>query len=228
MPMLGYGTIGGRKGADHRKRRLALHNGYGLIDTANRYGNEVEVGRGLKKIRPCQGRILLRLSWGPPFTVRTALWRTPFKTPGHRLCGSDVAAPPGKRLSPRLQNAGKGVSGREAAGHRRFQLLPVEKLREVLEQCEIRPMVMQVECHPYYPCGAGQGVLRGTGIRLQCWYPFGPRQHGPLHDPVLAGLAQMDGRSAAQIVLRWHFKWASAPVPGSKVEGAYPENGPDL
>ena len=26
---------------------------------------------------------------------------------------------------------------------------PVEKLREVLEQCEIRPMVMQVECHPY-------------------------------------------------------------------------------
>ena len=49
MPMLGYGTIGqaGEQIADNVA--FALRHGYELIDTANRYGNEVEVGRGLKK-----------------------------------------------------------------------------------------------------------------------------------------------------------------------------------
>ena len=49
MPMLGYGTIGQAGEQITDNVAFALNHGYELIDTANRYGNEVEVGRGLKK-----------------------------------------------------------------------------------------------------------------------------------------------------------------------------------
>lgn len=46
MPQLGYGTIGQSGEQIISNVAFALNNGYRLIDTANRYGNEVEVGRG--------------------------------------------------------------------------------------------------------------------------------------------------------------------------------------
>lgn len=48
MPQLGYGTIGQSGEQIISNVAFALNNGYRLIDTANRYGNEVEVGQGLK------------------------------------------------------------------------------------------------------------------------------------------------------------------------------------
>ena len=48
LPKLGYGTIGQSGDALIQNVAFALNNGYDLIDTANRYGNEVEVGQGLK------------------------------------------------------------------------------------------------------------------------------------------------------------------------------------
>ena len=49
IPKLGFGTIGQAGDLITDNVAFALHHGYELIDTANRYGNEVEVGLGLKK-----------------------------------------------------------------------------------------------------------------------------------------------------------------------------------
>ncbi len=49
MPQLGFGTIGQSGDQIVENVAFALNNGYQLIDTANRYGNEAEVGEGLKK-----------------------------------------------------------------------------------------------------------------------------------------------------------------------------------
>ena len=65
MPMLGYGTIGQEGGQIIENVAFALHNGYGLIDTANRYGNEVEVGRGLKKSGLAREEYFLETKLGP-------------------------------------------------------------------------------------------------------------------------------------------------------------------
>ena len=48
MPQLGFGTIMQFGEQITNNVAFALNNGYKLIDTANRYGNEVEVGEGLK------------------------------------------------------------------------------------------------------------------------------------------------------------------------------------
>ena len=49
IPHLAFGTIGQSGGQIVQNVAFALNHGYDLIDTANRYGNEVEVGEGLKK-----------------------------------------------------------------------------------------------------------------------------------------------------------------------------------
>ena len=49
----------------------------------------------------------------------------------------------------------------------------VEQIQEILDQCEIPPMIMQVECHPYYPAEHVYDFCKEHHIQLQSWYPLG-------------------------------------------------------
>ena len=102
---------------------------------------------------------------------------------------------------------------------------PVEKLQELLDHCEVPPMVMQVEGHPYYPAEAVKPFRDQHHIQLQCWYPLGHGSSQLLQDPVITDIAQAHGKSAAQVVLRWHIQMGFCPVPGSKSPAHIQENG---
>ena len=102
---------------------------------------------------------------------------------------------------------------------------PVEKLQEVLGNCEIPPMVMQVEAHPYYPAEGVRSFCEEHRIQLQCWYPLGHGSRQLLQDPVILKIAQVHGKSPAQVVLRWHIQMGFCPVPGSKSHAHIQENG---
>ena len=65
MPCLGYGTIGQSGQALADNVAFALRNGYSLIDAANRYGNEVEVGQGLKQADLPRSSYFLETKLGP-------------------------------------------------------------------------------------------------------------------------------------------------------------------
>ena len=75
IPQLGYGTIGQTSELITDNVAFALHHGYELIDTANRYGNEAEVGQGLKRpVKIWQER--LRLFLNTPMNYRWIRWDT--------------------------------------------------------------------------------------------------------------------------------------------------------
>ena len=65
LPKLGFGTIGQSGNQITENVSFALNNGYQLIDTANRYGNEVEVGKGLKKSGKKREEYFLETKLGP-------------------------------------------------------------------------------------------------------------------------------------------------------------------
>ena len=65
MPKLGFGTIGQSGEALVDNVAFALNHGYDLIDTANRYGNETEVGEGLKKSGRKREEYFLETKLGP-------------------------------------------------------------------------------------------------------------------------------------------------------------------
>ena len=73
MPQLGFGTINQFGDQITDNVAFALNHGYKLIDTANRYGNEVEVGRGLKKSGLARENYFLETKLGPTLMRMTGL-----------------------------------------------------------------------------------------------------------------------------------------------------------
>lgn len=224
MPMLGYGTIGQTGEQITDNVAFALTHGYELIDTANRYGNEVEVGRGLKKSGLKRENYFLETKLGPTLYENETAIDGALQRLGVDYIDLMILHHPVNNylhaygMLERACKAGK----LRAIGLSNF---PVEKLQEVLGNCEIPPMVMQVEAHPYYPAEGVRSFCEEHRIQLQCWYPLGHGSRQLLQDPVILEIAQVHGKSSAQVVLRWHIQMGFCPVPGSKSHAHIQENG---
>ena len=67
----------------------------------------------------------------------------------------------------------------------------IEQIQEILDQCEIPPMIMQVECHPYYPAEHVYDFCKEHHIQLQSWYPLGHGNSEMLKEPVFVELAKI-------------------------------------
>lgn len=217
MPQLGFGTINqfGEQITDNVA--FALNHGYDLIDTANRYDNEVEVGLGLKKSGRARETFFLETKLGPTLYEKDSAVDDTLQRLGvdyidvmilHHPVNNYIYA---YRMLEKAYKEGK----LRAIGISNF---PVEKIQEVLDQCDIVPAIMQVECHPYYPAEKVRAFCEEKGIRLQSWFPLGHGSHEMMEEPVIVKLAEKYGKSPAQIILRWHAQMGFALVPGSRSE----------
>ena len=81
-----------------------------------------------------------------------------------------------------------------------------ERLEEIFEQAVIKPAVLQVECHPYYQQQALKQRIEPYGTALECWYPIGHGDKGLIQEPLFNDLADKYGKTAVQIMLRWHIQ----------------------
>lgn len=91
-----------------------------------------------------------------------------------------------------------------------------EPLQEILKICEIKPAVIQVEAHPYYPQNELKDILKEHDIKIQAWYPLGHGDRTLLEEPLWSELAEKYGKINAQIILRWHVQSGNIIIPGSK------------
>lgn len=224
MPMLGYGTIGQSGNEITENVAFALNHGYKLIDTANRYGNEVEVGKGLKASGLKREDYFLETKLGPTLYENDGAIDGTLKRLNvdyidlmilHHPVNNYIYA---YKMLEKAYKEGK----LRAIGLSNF---PVDKIEDVLKNCEIPPMVMQVEGHPYYPAEAAKAFCDAHQIVLQCWFPLGHGSQELLYDPVVVQLAEKYSKTPAQIVLRWHIQMGFCPVPGSKSKDHIRENG---
>ena len=101
----------------------------------------------------------------------------------------------------------------KAIGLSNFQ---VAQIQEIIDQCEIPPMIMQVECHPYYPAEHVYDFCKKNHIQLQSWYPLGHGNSDMLKEAIFVELAKKYHKSTVQIILRWHLQMGFGLVPGSK------------
>ena len=215
LPQLGYGTIGQSGNALAENVAFALNNGYDLIDTANRYGNEVEVGQGLKASGRKREDYFLETKLGPTLYEKDSAVDDTLKRLGVDYIDVMILHHPVNNYLYAYHMLEKAYrEGKlRAIGVSNF---PVEKLKEVLNTCEIRPMLMQVECHPYYPAEQVKPFCDENEIRLQSWFPLGHGNRDMLDEPLFAELAEKYGKSAPQVILRWHAQMNFGFVPGSK------------
>ncbi len=223
MPKLGYGTISQFGEQITNNVAFALTHGYELIDTANRYGNEVEVGLGIKKSGIPRENVFIETKLGPTLYENNEAIDGTLKRLDvdyidlmllHHPVNNYIYA---YKMLERAYKEGKI----KAIGLSNF---PVEKIQEILDECEIVPAVMQVEAHPYYPAEKVKAFCDEKGIVLQAWFPLGHGNSGLMSEDIIVQLSNKYNKTPAQIILRWHVQMNFGFVPGSKSEGHIAEN----
>ena len=215
MPMAGIGTFLLTPDEAEASVLSALQNGYRLIDTANAYVNEKAVGRAMKKSGLPRKEIFLETKLWPSFyeqpdAVEKTLARLDTDYIDllliHQPAGNYLA---GYRLIEQAYEAGKV----RAIGISNFN---VDQIEEIMSICKVRPAVLQTELHPYNQERSLKGLLQKNGIVPQAWYPLGHGDKALLNEPLFAELGEKYGKSAAQIILRWHMQDGNIVIPGSK------------
>lgn len=90
-----------------------------------------------------------------------------------------------------------------------------ERLEEILSSAQIKPAALQVECHPYYQQEQLKHRIAPYGTAIESWYPIGHGDAGLLNEPVFCLLAEKYGKTAVQIILRWHIQRGNIVFPRS-------------
>ena len=93
---------------------------------------------------------------------------------------------------------------------------PDELLKEAIDTMELKPQMVQVEAHPYYPQTELKNILAETGMGLMAWYPLGHGDKSLINEAIFTDLAKKYGKTNAQIILRWHIQSGNVVIPGSK------------
>ena len=215
MPMAGIGVFLLNPEETELSVLSALADGIRLIDTANRYMNERAVGRAIAKSGVAREDIFLVTKlWPTVYTDENAIDETLARLGTDYVDLLFLHQPAGDwRTGYKMMEKAYKEGKVKALGLSNF---PEEWLKEIIETAEIKPQMVQVEAHPYYPQTELKKMLAQTGMGLMAWYPLGHGDKNLINEPSFTKLAEKYGKSNAQIILRWHVQSGDVIFPGSR------------
>lgn len=96
----------------------------------------------------------------------------------------------------------------------------------IMEEAEIKPAVLQIECHPYAQRLEMRKKAAAEGVQVECWFPLGGAMSDGalLKDPVIMKIAEAHGKTPAQVILRWHIQEGFSVIPGASNPDYIKEN----
>lgn len=215
MPMAGIGVFMMSPAEAEAAVETALKSGVRLIDTANGYMNESGTGRGIKKSGVEREDIFLVTKlWPTVYEKETAVDES-LKRLGTNYIDLLFLHQPTDNWREGYKQIEKAYKEGKVKAIGLSNFLD-ELLKEAIDTMEIKPQVVQVEAHPYFPQTELKKVLAQTGMGLMAWYPLGHGDKALIGEPVFGELAAKYGKSNAQIILRWHVQSGNIVIPGSK------------
>jgi 2,5-diketo-D-gluconate reductase A len=214
MPLLGLGTWQARGTQAYETVRTALEAGYRHLDTATMYGNEAEVGRAVRDSGVPREEVFLTTKLPPERSSRV---RETIEA-SLRALGTDrvdlwlVHWPPGGEASPRTWQ--EVLAAREdglarAVGVSNYSTAQIDELVAATGEA---PAVNQIPWSPWLYDADLLAEHRVRGVVVEGYSPF---RRADLDDPVLVGIADAHGVTAAQVVLRWHVQHRVVAIPKS-------------
>jgi diketogulonate reductase-like aldo/keto reductase len=236
MPALGFGVFQTPPAETVGAVETAIREGYRLIDTAAAYLNEREVGEGIRRAGIARNKMFLQTKvWISDYGYDTALHA--FDKSARKL-GVDqidllLLHQPLPSVFDRTLEAYRALERLLADGKARAigvsNFMP-EHLDRLLAETSVVPAVNQIEVHPYFQQTASQRLHAEHGILTQAWSPiggvtaYGGGEKRTLDDPTLLEIARQHGKSAAQVMLRWHLQERRSAIPKSTKPARIAEN----
>lgn len=219
MPIVGLGTYSLHGSTCTNAVRTAIESGYRMIDTASFYGNEREVGEGVRASGVPRSDIF----------VTTKLYPNQYSHAGRAIDEALRKLDIGYIDLMLLHHPGAN----EAAAYREIEkAIETGKVRSAgvscyyiretdafLKKVSTPPALIQNEIHPYYQDTEVVRHIQSLPqkIAVQSWYPLGGRGYtGPmLSNKVIGEIAERHGKSPVQVILRWDLQNGVAVIPGS-------------
>ncbi|PRH88798.1 oxidoreductase [Labrys okinawensis] len=227
IPQLGFGVWQVPNDGAKEAVTAAIEAGYRSIDTAAIYGNEEGVGDALAASSvPVKDIFLTTKLWngdqGYDQALRafdTSLKKLRLETVDLYLIhwpvpSRDLYVESWKALI-KLREEGRVAS----IGVSNFQIAHLERLKA---ETGVIPAINQIELHPRFQQKALRAYHAKEGIATEAWSPLG--QGTLLSDPALTAIAKKYGKSAAQVILRWHLDIGNVVIPKSVTPARIVEN----
>lgn len=218
IPLEGFGVFQVPDSAQCERAVLdAIDAGYRLIDTAAAYMNEEAVGNAIKKCGvPREELFITTKLWVQDASYEGA--KKAFNTSLEKL-GLDyidlylIHQPMGDYYGAwRAMEELYKIGVIRAIGVCNFY---PAILADFCETVEIKPMVNQVELHPFFQQADAIRIMSEYGVQPEAWGPFAEGNHGIFTDPILTSIGKKYGKSAAQVVLRWNVQRGVVVIPKS-------------
>ena len=219
MPQLGIGTFAISYEAAKAACLEAFKKGFRHVDCATAYRVEGAVGEAMKES-------------GIPreeFFITSKLWVSDYAN-GKTLASIDtilkrfqidyidllyIHQPIGDYINAWKEMEKAVASGKvRSLGISNFDASK-ERFHSIVDSMKIKPVALQIECHPYAQRNDIRGWVKPYNIFIECWYPLGPGDKGLLSDKVINKIADAHGKSIAQIILRWHIEEGFSVIPGA-------------
>lgn len=217
MPVLGLGTspMGDRE--VERTVAAAIDVGYRLVDTAENYGNERGVGRGIRASGVDRDEMFVTTKfnkrWHGFEGVQQAFANGADRLGLERIDLLLIHWP--NPAQDRYVDAWRGMvklledGAVRAIGVSNFKPAHLDRL---LHETGVAPHVNQIQLDPTIGRAEERSYHEDHGIATESWSPIGGGG-GLLHDPVIVEIAERHGKTPAQIVLLWHLQLGLVAIP---------------
>ena len=239
MPALGLGVFQSPPEETTSAVETALNVGYRHIDTAAAYGNERQVGDGIRRSGLDRAAVFVETKvWVSDYGYNQTLHAF---DKAIRKLGVDqldllILHQPAPDRFDRTVAAYKALETLLADG--RVRAIGVSNfmryhLDDLLRQTDVVPAVNQIELHPYFSQPDVQKADAEHGILTQAWSPIGGITFYPgwgedrrnvLEDPTIGAIAAEHRKTPAQVMLRWQLQHGRSAIPKSTNPARIAEN----
>ena len=217
MPQLGYGVYQVTQEECERCVADALKVGYRAIDTAQSYFNEEQVGAAIEKSGLARSEIFLTTKvWVEHYGYEEAKQSVLESMRKLRTDYLDLCL----LHQPFADYYGAWRALEELYEEGRLRAIGVsnfypDRLVDLCSFARLRPMVDQVETHPLNQQVEAKRWMEKYGVQIEAWAPFGEGRGDMFQNPVLCAIGKRHGKSAAQVILRWHLQRGVVVIPKS-------------
>ena len=232
MPKEGFGVFQVRDKEECKRSVLdAIKAGYRLIDTAASYTNEDAVGEAVKEA------IAQGICTREELFITSKMWVQDMQNYETAKAAIDASLNAMGLEYLDLYLLHQAMKDYFSAWRAMEDAYKEGKLRAIgvsnfyphtltnfCETVEIKPMVNQVELHPYFTQENALETMKYYEVQPEAWAPLGGGRYKPFDDPMLQKIAAAHGKTVGQVILRWNVQRGVVVIPKSTHKERIEEN----
>lgn len=232
MPMEGFGVFQVRDKEECKRAVLdAIKAGYRLIDTAASYTNEDAVGEAVREA------IAQGLCTREELFITSKMWVQDMQNYDMAKDAIDRSLETMGLEYLDLYLLHQAMKDYFSAWRAMEDAYKEGKLRAIgvsnfyphvltnfCETVEVRPLVNQVELHPYFTQEKALETMEYYQVAPEAWAPLGGGRYKPFEEPLLLEIAAAHGKTVSQVMLRWNVQRGVVVIPKSTHKERIEEN----